>query len=417
MKIYILVLIIFSFLTLNSCRVSPSSEENVPTPTQTYFSSQKLPLATPSLPIMQTITSSKPMLTEHCLEISNFPLWGDPLSGKLLLASDSLSGNFFLDMITGKRYPLSQDEGYLAGNFNVSPNGDWLAYIGSEGSTSGDDTLVVQAVDGHETLYYPVNFDEWQIIAYWFNNETLVLWNHANPLDNVIFFNPFTGYKEVKYADYPNIIYEDWGWDFSWPSVTIYNPSLKYLVYLAKGNIDGDLIGNQKLILWDLKNGRAVTEVNDFGHTLVRPLWKSDGSGVVYVKSVAGYAPPEKKDNLFFLNLDGTIQQLTELNDYFPYASIFSYSWSPDENLIAFELVTNHVGERKLLILNMSTLEIVDLCLSPQPFTPMIWSPDSRYLAYSEEVTNDSSQTVLVDLVDRTAFVVAEEVLPAGWVP
>jgi Tol biopolymer transport system component len=132
---------------------------------------------------------------------------------------------------------------------------------------------------------------------------------------------------------------------------------------------------------------------------------------------VAGYDPPEDKDDIFFLSVDGTIKQLTVLSDYFSEAIIFSTSWSPDENLIAFEILINQNGERKLLILNMSTLEIIDLCLSPQPFTPMIWSPDSRYLAYSEELTNDSSQTVLVDLVDRNAFVVADEVLPAGWVP
>ena len=206
------------------------------------------------------------------------------------------------------------------------------------------------------------------------------------------------------------------GWDHSWPSSTIYDPSLRYLVYLAKGDTEGDLIGNQKLILWDLKNDRAITEVDDFGYTLARPLWKSDGSGVVYVKSVAGFNPPEKKDDFFLLSVDGTIKQFTELSDYFSYARIYSSSWSPDENLIAFELVTNQNAERKLLILNMSTLDIIDLCLSPQPFTPMIWSPDSRYLAYSEELINDSSQTVLVDFVDRTAFVVAGEVLPAGWV-
>lgn len=416
-KLFILVLFL-SFLFWGCNAYTPTKEVLNPT-IQNTSTIILLPSPKPTEIVKQTDTAlaQLPLFTKHCLNISNSFLHDDSLTGTLLLVSPTLSENYFLDMKTGEKHPLSQDKEYLANNFTASPNGDWLAYIGAERSSQGA-SLVVQANDGHQTYRYPINYDEWQIIAYWLDNDTLVLWNHAGPLDNVILFNPFTGKKETRSANYPGLISDDSGWDFSWPSATIYDSSLQYLVYLANGD-NGYQFGFQKLILWDLKNARAIAKVNDFGYTWVKPLWKSDNSGVIFVKSVVGYDPPDKKDEVFFLGLDGKIKQLTKLSEFYPYAKIYSYGWSPDEHFLAFELETSfsrgQKSERKLLILNMSTLEISDYCLSPEQFTPLIWSPDSRYLAYSEMSTNDTSRTILIDLVGQKSFVIAEKLKPAGW--
>lgn len=423
MRKYFLVSLILSVLAFGCGSIVTPSEKNTPISAQPVSTSYFLPLitptlATPTLQIKQTSISSKPLLVEHCLDVSSSPQWDAYLSGMLMLVSPTtLRDIYLLDMKTGRKDLFSQNQGFLADNFSVSPNGDWLAYIGSEKSIQGD-SLVVQSIDRHKTYTYPVNYAEWQIIAYWLNNETLVLWNHTSPLDNILLFNPFTGEKEIKNLEYPNLISEDGGWDFSWPSTTIYDPSLKYLVYLANSN-NGYQFGNQQLILWDLKNNSTITKINDFGYTLVRPIWKADGSGVVFVKSLVGYDPPEKKDEVFFLGLDGNIRQLTKLSDSYPYARIDSYGWSPNEHFLALALTIHftgkQIGERKLLILNMSTLEISDYCLSPEQFTPFIWSPDSRYLAFTGISANKTSQTVLLDLVNPNAFVIDEKLKPAGW--
>ncbi len=410
------IFLMLAFLAFGCSNVPYPTAESI-TPS-VYPAQVNSPSPAPTATIKSTSTAQAMLLTKQCLDVSSSPAWDGSLDGILLVTSPTtLSKNYFLDMKTGKRIPLTKNDNDLADDFSISPNGNWLAYSGRE-SRATKDTLIIQSANGQERFTYPQDYQEWQSIAYWLDDKTLILWHHASPLDNIILFNPFTGEKKTMGLEYPNILPLDDDWDFSWPSVTIYDPSLQHLVYLATGK-DGYKPGNATLVLWDRNANHAVTEISDFGFTLVYPLWKSDGSGLVYVKSETGMHPPEKAEELFSLSLDGKNDQLTKLGDYFQKATIYSYSWSPDERFIAFDLEGVSVGEqewkRHLLILDMSNLEITDYCLSPEEFTPLIWSPDSRQLTFSEHLSDENSQTVVIDIIRGNAFVVAENLKPAGW--
>ena len=427
MKKCFLIFLLICFLSSGCGSIPGFNGEYTVTPIPITLTSSSIPtehtppnLTVPTATEVLKHTSTIPvsLYNKKCIDISASTISDLALPGTIILTSPTNSGEkVFLNLRTGEYKPFSQQNGYLAYGFKVSPNGEWIAYRGSKKSTDGDDSLVVQSVNGEKTNTYLIDYSEWQSIAYWINDETLVLWNHGSPLDNVILFNPFTEQKIVMHTNYPDVISNDEGWDFSWPSVTIFDPTLRYLIYLGNSE-DGYRFGYQRLILWDKENSRRIAEVNNFGHTTVRPLWKSDSSGVVFVKSKEGYDPPKKQDEWYFWGVDGKLKQLTNLSKYFQKEEIYSNNWSPDEHFLAFLLTSNLGGtkwDRRLLILNMDTLEISDYCFAPEQFSPLVWSPDSRYLAFSELLADDTSRTVLVDMVDRSAVVIAENSSPVVW--
>jgi len=204
-----------------------------------------------------------------------------------------------------------------------------------------------------------------------------------------------------------------------WPSLTIYDPSLQHVVYVG---ISGSNYkpGNHQLILWDRRNNKPISKINGFGYTPVYPIWKSDGSGVFFVKALIGIDPLIRQDEWFLLNTDGEAKQITKLKELFKSPSIYSASISPDGRFLAFELDTNFTrkpGEdidRRLLVLDTTTLELTDYCLIPEQFTRLIWSPDSQYLAFSI-LLKENAQTVVLDVINGSTFIVAEHLRPEGW--
>ena len=97
---------------------------------------------------------------------------------------------------------------------------------------------------------------------------------------------------------------------------------------------------------------------------------------------------------------------MTEIEE----ANIHSYVWSPDGQRLAIWL-NDH-----LAILDVTSHEIVKYCFQVgrnQYFEP-VWSPDSRYVAIPN-FDNDQMRTLVVDTQSDWAGVVAEGVIPLGW--
>jgi Tol biopolymer transport system component len=408
-RLIILWLIIFILAGCQSAP-APTAERATATPTA-------ITLPTPT--IYSTPTKLAPLneLIRKCIEVSPSHSWTTALSGTLIL-SKSMTENYLMDMGTGKKTQLNPNKDLVIGNFVVSPNKRWFAYE-QGGKSQPSDLLVVQSADGKEKMTYSKDNQEWNTISYWLNDETLVLWHSASPLSNIVYFNPFTGRKQIMMPDYPNILPDDYEWTkFSWPSITIYAPSMKQLVYL-KTNLTGTNDGDVTLVLWDQEEKRAVAEITNFGFTIGYPIWKSDNSGLVYKKALTGYSPPHPQDELFSLSSDGVNQQLTKLSDYYQDDRIYNYTISPNGQLLAFVLYSisksSQTEQTTILTLDMSTHEITDYCLVAGYSSSLSWSPDSHYLAYSEPTIGESSRTVVLDLIKEDAFVIDPDLASMGW--
>jgi dipeptidyl aminopeptidase/acylaminoacyl peptidase len=375
-------------------------------------------LPTPTIESTPTKPALLNELIRKCIEVSPSHSWTTALPGTLIL-SKPMTENYLIDMSTGKKTMFNPNNDLAIGDFEVSPNNNWFSYL--QGISPSSDILVLESADRKERTTYPKDSHEWQVIAYWLNDDTLVLWDaiNANPITHITLFNPFTGEKQVMGTDYPDILpyYYDWV-KLGWPSITIFSPSLEKLIYL-KISPTGLHPGNVTLVLWDRKENRSIKEINDFGFASVYPLWKMDSSGLFYVKTEVGFPPRENKDEIFYLSSSGENPQLTRLSDYFQDGRIYSYSMSPGQNLLAFVLVSKLVqGQERgsrLLLLNLSSLQIFDYCLPTSQTSPLIWSPDGRYIAYSEDTTGEDSRTIILDLIKEEAFVVDPNLWPSGW--
>lgn len=198
MKKYILITVILFYISSCNPTPTPLRGENglMLSPTSTLTT--PLPITTPP-PTSDgapwpTLTPPLNQVTNECMEVMLSYDWKGPYQGSLILSSDNNAENLFLDMNTGRKKLAAQNEGFLTRNFVVSPDRRWVAYQQTEISRK-EEVLVVQSYDGSKKNTFPENYKEWQSIAYWLNNETLVLWNHFTLPDSIILFNPFSGKK------------------------------------------------------------------------------------------------------------------------------------------------------------------------------------------------------------------------------
>lgn len=408
-KLYLLLVLAISVFVLVNCQGKRSA--GIQDTPSLQSATATLPMTIESTIPTKDIESS---LLTTCLNVSDTVSEHTSFSGKLIIEADNPHTAHLFNLETKTQTPLADGR---VSNISVSPDRHWIAYI-KDDATTGDEWLIVESEDGLKSFKFSTQSDQWQSISHWLNNEKLLLWNHNAPLDSLVLFSPFTDAKELMPNEYPDILPTDDDWDFYWPSITIYSPSLAELLYVAK---EGDSFqpGYSKLVLWNIKDKQVVTEIREFGYSVVPPLWNSEGSGALYVKSVEGYDPPIAHDELFYLSSKGDVRQLTHLIDYFEYARVLNYSLSSDEKYLAMILETRLPNEkdleRKLLILNTLSLQIKDLCLSPDRFTPLIWSPDGNKLAISQSLQAENSRTIVVDVINESGFEIVENFKPRGW--
>ncbi len=355
----------------------------------------------------------EPTLVTSCLEVLPYNPQTHPLPGKLILKGSGMT--YSIDMESGVKSTFFADKNIGGGNFTVSPNGEWIAYVQYIKGEPGNELLRIASFTGKESLTYSINYDEWQDIAYWLNDNTLVLWNHAvfsgDLLDSIVLFNPFTNEKELMPNNYPNMLYDGYTWGKVWPSVTFYSPTLEQVIYLKEPPKSSEFY-TPDFILWDRTKGQVVTEIKEFGLTFVYPQWDLAGNNLVFVKS----SPDNdfEKDEIYSLTTDGVLKQLTRLSDLYTKVFISSLQRSPDGKFVAFHL--REGGNYHLMILNISSLQLTDYCLKPGLFMPFYWSQDSRYVAFAQELaTADDTQTVVLDIQEGAAFVVDPDSQPQGW--
>jgi Tol biopolymer transport system component len=338
-----------------------------------------------------------------------------------LLVLDGARGSdvdYLFDMATRDRFPIPITEQVKSLDFAVSPDGDWLAYSGAATTSSTEYSLVIRTADNMQSFHFPWDDREWSYLAHWVSDEwiALVKANHGErPLYTLILLNPFTGQKQAMEMDYPHSLTDDFEW-YSWPTITIYDPTLSKVVYVGYSEKTG-----KKLVLWDRLAQRAIVEIPNFGFTIIPPLWSPNGNQFVYIKSRPSSTPVRRDEEIVLVKGNGEIIPLTRLSDYFQQTRISSYAWSPDNRSLAFwfwaeSKESNETGFQ-LAVVDTISKEVMNYCIATDASVPRapIWSPDSQYLAVEVVNPDEDIRTVLVNIDQELAAQVAEFVVPAGW--
>jgi dipeptidyl aminopeptidase/acylaminoacyl peptidase len=376
-----------------------------------------LPTATPKATITPTLPVNKEPKVE-CLEVLPAIPKDAGLTGILVLGK--LHGKGYpqlLDMEKGKSYDLPRNDAKVISpqDLTVSPDHNWLAYLGAVTSSSIEYSLIVQSADGQQRLSFPHDRNQWDTLFYWLNNQWLVLVKHNSGLDTLVLFNPFTEEKQILPPKYPDLLQNDQEW-WNWPTITVYDPTMERVVYVGYTQETG-----QKLVFWDRQANEAVLELPHLGYTYDPPLWSPDGKEFIFVKSPETLPPNRWDEEIIQVSWDGKVSQLTHLSDFYEHTKIDSYSWSPNGKYLAFWLWTGIKGESynraELTVLDVTNRSVTNYCISTEinvPQTP-IWSPNNQQLAIEVVTLDNSINSILVDIAKKYAAQITKDVTPLGW--
>ena len=289
---------------------------------------------------------------------------------------------------------------YLPQGAAMSPNGEWLALH----TTKPDEQVLwVLSADGQvqSTDWDKIWFDEFE----WLNNNQIILRDRDH---TIYILDPFTDQIKTLELSLPDFLSDPVPTPL-WPyfRYIVPSPDIERAAYL-RNSAEG--ITNDGLSLWDVQRNLIIWNRFSSDALRVRPEWSSDSQHLAVAwnnsKTVGEY-----HYEVSIIDRIGEETQITDLSKYFTQVAIWRLSWSPNQHFLAMWLDIpeqgKEIGEPKLFLLNLQTHQLVNLCVQG-PFdgtSPIVWSPDSKYLTF------ESKHVTVVNITDFTSTV-----LPSGQV-
>jgi hypothetical protein len=320
------------------------------------------------------------------------------------------SAPYILIPITGSKIEFSPTGG---GDFSVSPDRKWLAYFTGQKVTSGQLTIIGN--DGKLLKTYPGK--GWWALVGWLGNSRLLISKFAkeNPYSSII-LDPFSGTKEELMPNYPDI-YSLYPWMPHWNEYasieTVYNSDLSMVVYPKDPG---------KIVLWDIKAEKEITEITDYNSGSSAPLWLSNGKQfIIDISAIRDENNPYHED-LVLVNSDGQAKRLTHLSTMYKIADIKEFSESADGRYIAFwfrgtDSPPNSAWIYQLVIYDMQTEKTKLFCVNTidDVYAP-VWSPTGNQLLVAGFLdTIDNYGTLFINVESGLLAQVEKNSIPVGW--
>jgi Tol biopolymer transport system component len=324
-----------------------------------------------------------------------------------------------------------------------------IAALRSLSSTMiGLELSLLNLKDGTATVIDTSNQSVWdvdvspdrQTLAYsWFNNTKgkyeLALIDSAGSLQEIAWsseqgfvFQDWLNDHQLIISQGTNYLvvdpYQDSHISFSssdFPEFNLYDPTsfLSFDPSLSKAIYNGGSTIN----IFDLASKIIKIRLEDDYNRIPVFRWRPSGEQAAVVATLM----PEQDlhglpDEIFIVEKDGQVRQLTHLYDTFRLAlTIHSLSWSPDGNKIAFWLDDKETNTT-LMVADYESGSAVNYCITniwgaafPIPISAPIWSPDGKYLLVENQYAKGKNRVLVVDLSSNIAFPIAENMSPVGW--
>jgi len=398
-KLNILLMIIFMMFGCSPVTVTPNAQAS-----PTEISASATPLATMSVTVAPSATLV-PDFPEGCINLSEAPLDTLVFNGLLVVEDWNNYNDYFLDLKPNQILDIEEKKqlswNTLTTNVSttkVSPNKKFIqAYL------RGRNYDILRNVDEIIKTYDTQGQEDWNR-GRWLDNERMFFQYWEYPYgDTIIIYNPFTGEQQEIQLELPNpYIVIDGGGKVAWVKADI-DPTFKRVLY---NDID------ERLVLWDLDTQKEIASLPSLTD-VTEGTWSPDG------KEFAIPSPSRTSDisvasELFVINMDGIVRNLTDFNQKYPFANVDTWpSWSPDGRRIAYWLKISNVANSNpddlrqwLAITDTTTLDTQIYCLSPnEPPTSggrIVWSPDSQQLIVNTGVLSEEVKPMLVDFTKLT---------------
>ncbi len=343
------------------------------------------------------------------------------LPGTLALVNIHEFTSLALDLENG-RYKPSPIPYQYAHNYNqkvfTSPDGQWAAYLAIEIDETGyrEKSRILHVVDtaGRQVKMTAWQVD-WQYLIGWVDDEHLAISTPDTPKGGITLLNPFT--KEILRVKESLKSYAD-SETYRLPASASFNAAASLAVYPAS-----ECQGNCSKTAWSLselaRNSATWYQDNPFG---ALPKWSPDGHKIAIFGDFSKDGQGEAQASLLTADANGNVIPVTGQLAA-PADLRNSFAWSPGSDKIVAWLGINASGGRtgaELALIDVLNQHTTTLCLhSDQPkagYQAPVWSPDGRYFAvavYDRE--KGTTQTVIVDMVQRKAYPIKGEYIPLGW--
>lgn len=387
----------------------------IPSSTQTFEQPDNTaPVSTAQYQNLKSVVSSSCLPTnEHPQKDEEIPWILLAVRGVVPYAIDPNTGTKSDQLLLGSE---STQNILSADYFHVSPNGEWLAYnlvINDSMLTIVEPSNNILTSGSQQRIVLDIKPSA--AVGGWSNNELIFLisGHSLEKFGTTLVLNPFTKeQEEFSFEGLPSYLDYQPGMNGSYlfaHSNLMPDSTLKRLVYPA-------VIENQfTTILWDVENKRILASLRLYlDQWFNDPLWSLDGENLLIMG-----IDEEENVEWFQISRNGNIQQLTYFGEFLKDYKIERPSRSWDGRYLAFQLFYDSGENVKYIVLDLEAPTLEGLCIDvtqqSQGSAP-VWSPDNRYLAITDGNTGDSSQILLVDIVDHEAFQIGKDVDGIGWI-
>ena len=345
---------------------------------------------------------SKSCVTFYPTRPENYQLVGivpvRSLSSSVLDLSMSL-----LDLENGRLREIDTADQSVS-DTHISPNRQTLAYTWFNIATNKWELALVDAAGNPQNVAW--SSDEIFGFPGWVNDHQVIIGQGAT----YIVIDP---YQDSQAKFFP----------VDFPDFDIYNQSRFFATFDPL--LTRAIYKNGDIILLDLAAKTIIARIKDNYDRFPISVWQPSGKQVAVVATISiGEKTPGSPvpDEIFIIEHNGEIRQLTHLYDSFGQVlTIDSLSWSPDGEKIAFWLHAGQ-GNSTLMVANSSTGDVINYCVlnvtsdSFSIYIPApIWSPDGKQILVENRYTREKSNLLVVDLLSKIAFPIAENANPVGW--
>jgi len=402
------LLIVFVLIVLLGCstQVSP-----VPLPSLTLTqtvkpvpTSTKVPTTTITPVPMETRTAT-PSLTStvpkpepfvnNCIKLSDGlpPPVYRPNDILLLREDEAPYRPYLLNLAGGVKTSLTGPSGEDILRIFVSPDRQWLAY--------DTHSYIVLANTKGKTLKQISREKDWTFFWGWLDDNQLMVTRKADreattPATLVV-INLSTGkYQELTQMEYPDF---DWINFLPWQhNRVIYDPTLTLAIYPSHSGEPGSVT------LLDIPNNKVLAALPADVVFTPQPEWAPNREAFV----VAGTTTQTRLEDgntwynqeLFLIDRNGKITQLTHFTDIYPYVSIGNAKWSPDGRQIAFWFSIQFGANEQLAVLDLDTLQVTNYCTTGREShmggsSQLFWSPDSQIVVFNHYEGDDTPAKVM----------------------
>jgi hypothetical protein len=390
--------------------------------------------STPTIELTSIAESTATQVSEInsiCPPISDYNDFKNDINGKLLYIDYNNYIPMLLNLETLEKESFIKEDEQMS-SYALSPNGKFFSYEAINPKSNQNELVILNMQNTYETEVRIKWEDNWDRVAYWLNNHSLFIKLFPDENYKTLLLNPFSGEQQILIADFFNIYSLDsWPPDWNGLGQFVYNNNMNRVIYADN---------NQKFILWDTETNKELTHLQfmTFRQFPTKsPQWNQNGNEAIIAapKSSLEFM----NDELFLINQNGEIKQLTNFTDSFSNVSINRYGWSYDsQNIAMFVSVKPGDYIEQLAIFNIGSNNQTIYCIegdasitnsanyrrSPNGFfdSPIyqgvIWSQDSTKIIFENRVSETSSKIFLVDIITQNVYEIFNNVnyLPVGWI-